>query len=84
MGIAELADAVETREDFARFLHYLAEKSRSHGGKWENSDLASFLEGASGWTQDMDGFFLNIGQPVPKEPSWGLFAKILAAACYYE
>lgn len=84
MDIAEMAEAVNTREDFVRFALALSEECRKNGGEWDNPDLAGYLSGVSGWTSDMDGAFKNQGQPVPKEPSWRLFAQILKAACYYE
>lgn len=84
MDIPAMADAVESREDLVRFLHALSEEVRKNGHKWENRDLSSYLEGASGWTKDMEGAFKNMGQPVPAGPSWKLFAQILTAACQYE
>jgi len=32
----------------------------------------------------MDGYYLNMGQPVPKNIDWKLFANILMAAKMYE
>ena len=84
MDIPAMADAVESREDLARFLHALSEEARKSGHEWENPDLASYFEGASGWTRDMGGAFKNRGHPTPAEPSWKLFAQILMAACQYE
>ncbi|WP_442857041.1 DUF7660 family protein [Arthrobacter sp. YN] len=51
---------------------------------WENADLESFLEAMSAWTRDMDGYFMNRGEPVPDVPSWQLFAQMLLAAKIYE
>lgn len=84
MDIPEMADAVRSREDFIRFAEALAKECRENGTKWENIDLPSYLGAVSGWTADMDGAFINKGEPVPREPSWQLFARILKAACYYE
>ena len=77
-------DAIKTREDLSKFVEVLAEGLRDRTLTWENSDLASFLEGMSAWIADMDGYFLNRGEGVPQDPSWGLIAQILVAASQYE
>ncbi|BCW08331.1 fumarylacetoacetate hydrolase family protein [Arthrobacter sp. NtRootA1] len=61
-----------------------ANSLRQEPGNWENSDLESFPEALSAWTRDMDGYFANLGEPVPDEPSWRLIAQMLLAARVYE
>ncbi|WP_457785924.1 DUF7660 family protein [Streptomyces rimosus] len=36
-------------------------------GIWENGSLNCCLEALSAWTNDMDGYFLNRGEPVPEQ-----------------
>ena len=81
---AERIDAINTREDLARFVLDLSEDYRKDPKSWENRDLTSFLTALSGWIMDMDGYFINQNQPVPEAPSWKTLAQMLAAAKQYE
>jgi len=36
------------------------------------------------WVNDMEGYYLNSNQPVPKQPSWKTIADILYASKMYE
>lgn len=78
------ADDVRTREDLEAFLTELAESARTHPESIENIDLPTYLEAASGWVADMDGWFRNQGLPTPDQPSWTIIAQILSAATLYE
>lgn len=73
-------EEVANRDDLVRFLREMSTAVES----FENQDLAVFLEATSGWLQDMDGFFLNQGEPVPVQPDWSLLARVLRAATVYE
>ena len=75
---------VRTRADLAGFLSDLAERSRSSPQTMPNQTVAEFLDGASGWVADLDGYFRNRREPVPTEPSWTLIAQIVSAALVYE
>jgi hypothetical protein len=68
----------------AQFARDLARSAESEGEEWENSDLASYLDGMSGWIEDMDGYFSNVGESIPEQPTWKLVAMILLAARSYE
>ena len=78
------AKDVRSREDFVRFARQLAQSVPSLDPQTSNRDLGDYLEALSGWVNDMDGYFLNKGQPMPKEPTWSLLAQILEAAMIYE
>lgn len=78
--MTQRADDVESRDDLVRFLAHLSSGATS----FENRDLGVFLEAASGWLGDLDGFFLNQGLNTPESPSWKLVAQIFAAAAVYE
>ncbi len=80
----ELAQQVHGREDFARFLQAFRESLLAEPEKWENQDLASFLEAMTRWTEDMPGYFKNRGEPLPDPPTWQTFAQVLLAAQVYE
>jgi hypothetical protein len=36
------------------------------------------------WLQEMDGYYKNTGQEFTGEPTWKVFAELLAAAKAYE
>ena len=73
-------EEVRGRDDLVRFLAHLSANVDS----FENKDLAVYLEAASGWLGDMDGWFRNRGEEVPNTPSWSLLARVLRSATIYE
>jgi hypothetical protein len=77
-------EAVHSRESFVAFLRELSERIPTDSTIAANGTLETFFAAASGWAADMDGFFRNKGQDVPTEPSWQLFAQIIAAGLIYE
>lgn len=82
--LEQMANRVQTRDDFIRFVRELNEDRNSASREWGNDDLPKYLDAVAAWTEDMDGYFLNNGQPVPQQPDWKLFATILFAARVYE
>ena len=77
------ARSVSNARDLAEFLRRLAETMRS--GKLEEHPLsADFVEAASAWCDDMPGYFDNLREPVPQQPSWSFIAQLFAAARIYE
>ena len=83
-SIHDQINNINSKEDFIEFLNILITDLRTSEGKWENDSLESYLEAMAGWTEDMDGFYLNQNQPVPKDINWKVFANILMAAAMYE
>ncbi len=73
-----------TRIELAQFVRELAQESEGADEAWENTSIRSYLDGMSGWIEDLDGYFQGIGEDVPENPSWGLVAMILLAARSYE
>jgi hypothetical protein len=82
--LEELAESIGSREDLARFVRGLAKDLELNLADWTNWQLGDFLEALSGWIQDMEGYFVNTGQPVPEVPSWHLIGQMLLAARIYE
>ena len=93
----ELAEMVDSKQSFIRFLDRMAndwhdsqEKeaqspsspySANHND-WENPDLGRFLEAMVTWA---DTRYTVTGElNVPDEPSWNAFARLMAAAKVYE
>jgi len=75
---------LNTKEDFINFLELLVRDLRSNPDGWENKNLASYLEAAASWTEDMDGYYQNNNLPIPQNVDWEVFANILIAAKMYE
>ncbi|MGH2587129.1 MAG: DUF7660 family protein [Dehalococcoidia bacterium] len=77
-------NTIEDRTDFAAFLRDLLANLRQEPGRWENCDLTSYLSAMAAWAEDMDGYYENRGDPVPKQPSWRTLGELLLAARVYE
>ncbi|MCP5504357.1 MAG: hypothetical protein H7A41_04305 [Chlamydiales bacterium] len=75
---------IRTREDFVSFLKNLRKDYLDNVSSWENRDIDTFLEAIASWVEDMDGFYINQGLPVPKKPDWKVFADILMGGKVYE
>lgn len=73
-----------TRAELAGFIDQLADSYLESPEHWENDTIESFLRAWSAWLNDMDGFFINRGEPVPESPSWQLIAQMMLAARVYE
>lgn len=73
-------EEIRSKEDFARFLTDLARSRVEEPHLWENDSVEALLEAWAAWVEDMDGYFENLGQSAPTEPSWGLVAQMLLAA----
>ncbi len=84
MIVDRKVEAVRTREDFIAFVESLARDVERGACDWENADLPSFLNAMAAWVQDMDGYYKNLGEPMPDPPTWMTFAQILSAALVYE
>ncbi len=75
---------IKNRDDFVRFLKCLKKDYLENMENWENKDVGAFLEAMASWVEDMDGFYINQGLPVPKSPDWQVFADILMGGKLYE
>lgn len=84
MTLAEHNNSVRSREDFVAFVKALSQDLRDNPSTWENANLERFLEALSAWVEDMDGYYLNQGKPVPRQADWKVAADMLMAAKLYE
>lgn len=84
MTLADHNQSIRSREDFVAFVKALSNDLQDNPESWENSSLQRFLEALSTWVEDMDGFYLNQGKPVPQQPDWKVVGDILLAAKMYE
>lgn len=81
--LTEQLNSISSRQDLAAFIQSLISDYESDSESWENKNLVAYLDALAGWTEDMDGYFHNIGEEVPEQPSWSLLGKMLLAAKYY-
>jgi|LakMenE18May11ns_1017448.scaffolds.fasta_scaffold7389516_1 hypothetical protein len=84
MTLADHNQSIRSREDFVAFVKALTKDLRDNPESWENSTLEHFLEALGGWVEEMDGYYLNQGKPVPQQPDWKVVGDILMAAKMYE
>ncbi|GAB3785720.1 hypothetical protein GCM10028818_47830 [Spirosoma horti] len=75
---------ISSREDFTRFLGALLEDLQSDRSAWENNTLDEYLNGIKSWTEEVDGYYINMGKPILENVNWRVFAEILTAATMYE
>ena len=76
---------VTDRNSFIEFLHLLASEFDTYGDSWENKTLGIYLEAAGRYTDDIQGYYKNIGANIDAdEPRWETFADILRGAIVYE
>ena len=97
MNLYEMAEKVDSKEAFLRFVQVLAEDAeaadaepeRTSDGKlnlsprgWENGSVSAFLGAMSAWAAGNSGI---TGKPmVSEEASWRAFAKMLHSGKVYE
>lgn len=84
MTLAEHNDSIRSREDFVAFVKALSKDLHNNPASWENASLERFLEALGAWVEDMDGYYINQGKPVPQQPDWKVAADMLMAAKMYE
>jgi hypothetical protein len=77
-------DHVCSREDLASFVRALHRSQAEEGERWQNQDLAGFLEALAAWIDDADGWYSNAGHELPTDGDWSFFARALRAATVYE
>ncbi len=75
---------IKTHEDLSKFVEMLRQEYMANPDGWVNSDLASFLEAMAAWISDSDGYYHNLGQPIPEAETWRTLARILYASKMYE
>lgn len=76
----EVPSGIESREELGEYLLRVLGDFRERGAvEWENNSLEPFLDALSAFTLAR----VN-NQPGQEEPTWQLFAEIIAAATGYE
>lgn len=81
MGITELAEKVESKEDFVIFLQELQKDFLNNRQEWENPELGRYLEAMEAFLNSSTEKSIN---KIDFTPSWSLFARIMITASIYE
>ena len=97
MNLYEMAEKVDSKESFLRFVQVLAEDAaaadaepeRTSDGKlslspagWENGSVEAFLGAMAAWASGNSG--ISSEPHVPVQPTWRAFAEILHAGKFHE
>jgi hypothetical protein len=80
----EIIKSIDDKKDFLKFMELLIADLKRNPDYWENNDLESYLQAMANWTEDMEGYYRNTNQPIPKNVDWKVFANILVAATIYD
>lgn len=84
VDITTAARRVTSRQELAGFVRLLATLARTDPGRFDNGDLAAYLEALSAWIDDLDGYRAQTGDVPTDAPNWRLVAQMLGAATVYE
>lgn len=75
---------IKSKEDFVLFVKELRKDFIENPQGWENKDIAAFLDALAVWTTDMENYYSNTKQSVPKNIDWKVIADMLMGAKMYE
>ena len=85
IDLDEMAENIETKDDFENFLKSLEEDFIANKKDWENDNLANFLNALCAYSKGIEGYYQNMSIPFDREkPTWKLFAEILLGAKIYQ
>ena len=79
-----MVDEIRTKEEFVDFLGSLKESLENDPSLWSNTTIESYLDALIGCVDAMEGFYINQGEKVPQNISWGVFARLLDSARLYD
>ena len=71
MSVHETVELIETREDLVAFIEQLRLDYEDHPEGWGNNDLAKYLDGLAGWTDDMAGYLRTAASTRTRSRSGG-------------
>ena len=74
-----------TRIEFIEFLKEFKNDFDQNKENWENVNLSDFLESMIAYTEDIQGFYDNMGIKINADnPTWENFSHILKGGVIYE
>ena len=79
------AQTVRSRLQLADFIDKLRDDARANPERVENARIDDYLKAMSAYLRDFPGLIKNgVWNGSAEDPSWTLFAKVLAGAVIYE
>lgn len=76
---------VADRQSFIKFLDLLRKDFLENPKSWKNRTLPEFLEALSAYTEDIQGYYNNMGLSINADkPEWSTFADVFKGATIYE
>lgn len=73
----EMLGKIKNRDDFIEFM-------RLYILKIHDSAVRDYLDSLVAWSEDMDGYYNNIGIEVPTDINWDFVATLLYVGSIYE
>ena len=80
----KVLNEVENKDTFLKFMELLAKDFETNPQKWESPTIDSYLEAIQSWVEDMDGYYMNTGQELPKDINWNFVATLFYVGKIYE
>jgi predicted transcriptional regulator len=81
MQITELAQCIQSKEDFIEFLKALIDDYENRQEEWENLELGRYFNAMERFLESSSDKSIS---KIDFTPSWKLFARIMIAAAVYE
>lgn len=76
---------IENREDFTTFIQIILKEMETGELAPEPQSAEDLLRAIAAYANDIDGLYKNLEIDAnPEEPTWQIFAQILAGALIYE
>ena len=85
ISLYDAVDEMKTKEDFVNFLKLLKDDYIENKDSWENPTMEWYLDSMAVWTEEgLERYYVNIGEKLPDNIPWRVFAEILLASKIYE
>lgn len=80
----EVLNSTKTKEDFIEFINVLLRDINENPDEWQDKHVISYLESIQSWVEDMEGYYSNTKQEIPREINWNFIATLLYVGKIYE
>ena len=75
---------IKDKEDFLEFLRMLRNDNTNNLIQWENKTIKDYLDAIISWVEDIDGYYLNMHDSIPKDINWEFIAVLFYVGKIYE
>lgn len=80
----EILKNIKTKKDFIDFINILFNDINENPEEWEDKSVISYLESMQSWVEDMEGYYNNTKQEIPRDINWNFIATLLYVGKIYE